>query len=282
MKKMNYKLNLTGLLLAIALISSCSKDDDEDTISNAEKTKRIINSLSSGDTQPINDYISDNPVYKQHNLNSPDGKAAVLSFQTQAKAGGLTTSIQRTFTDGSYVFTHTQCNNLFGSNQVSFDVFRYDANGKAVEHWDNLQAIASNNPGGHSLIDGSTTLTDLNKTEANRTLVTNFLNEVLVGHTFTNLGNYIATNYIQHNPGIADGLASVQAATSVLAQLNYKPKKILAQGNFVLAMSEVEGFGSSLAVYDMWRIENGKLAEHWDIIETIPAQSTWQNNNGKF
>lgn len=278
---MNFKLKVTGLLLATALFSSCSKDDDG-TISNAEKTKRIINSLASGDTQPINDYISDNPVYKQHNLNSPDGKGAVLSFQAQAKAGGLTTSIQRTFTDGNYVFTHTQCNNLFGSNQVSFDVFLYDANGKAVEHWDNLQPITSNNPSGHSLIDGSTTITDLDKTEANRTLVTNFMNEVLVAHNFTNLGNYIATNYIQHNPGIADGLASVQAATSVLAQLNYTPKKILAQGNFVLAMSAVEGFGSSLAVYDMWRIENGKLAEHWDIIETIPPQSTWQNSNGKF
>nr|WP_294929942.1 hypothetical protein [uncultured Flavobacterium sp.] len=280
---MNYKLKITGLLLAIALCSSCNNDDDGTAmISNAEKTEKIINSLASGDTQPINDYISDNPVYKQHNLNSPDGKAAVLSFQAQAGAGGLTTSIQRTFTDGNYVFTHTQLNNLFGTNQVSFDVFLYDASGKAIEHWDNLQVIAENNPSGHSLIDGSKKITDLDKTEANRTLVTKFMNEVLVGHIFTNLDTYIAVNYIQHNPGVGDGLASVEAAAPILAQLEYTPKKILAHGNFVLAMSAVEGFGSSLAVYDMWRIENGKLAEHWDIIETIPGQSLWQNSNGKF
>jgi predicted SnoaL-like aldol condensation-catalyzing enzyme len=280
---MDYKLKITGLLLATVLFSSCNNDDNGTAmISNAEKSERIINSLASGDTQPINDYISDNPVYKQHNLNSPDGKAAVLSFQIQAKAGGLSTSIKRTFTDGNYVFTHTQCDNLFGSNQVGFDVFRYDSNGKAVEHWDNLQTITDNNPSGHSLIDGSTTITDQDKTEVNRALVTKFIQEVLVGHNFTNLDTYIAVNYIQHNPDVGDGLESVQAAAPVLAQLEYSPKKILAHGNFVLAISAVQGFGSSLAVYDMWRIENGKLAEHWDIIETIPEQSTWQNSNGKF
>lgn len=34
--------------------------------------------------------------------------------------------------------------------------------------------------------------------------------------------------------------------------------------------------------YDLWRIENGKIAEHWDVMETIADKSTWQNPNGKF
>ena len=34
--------------------------------------------------------------------------------------------------------------------------------------------------------------------------------------------------------------------------------------------------------YDLWRVENGKIAEHWDVMETIADQSTWQNQNGKF
>jgi predicted SnoaL-like aldol condensation-catalyzing enzyme len=32
----------------------------------------------------------------------------------------------------------------------------------------------------------------------------------------------------------------------------------------------------------MWRIENGKVAEHWDVMETIADKETWQNQNGKF
>ena len=34
--------------------------------------------------------------------------------------------------------------------------------------------------------------------------------------------------------------------------------------------------------YDLWRVENGKIAEHWDVMETIADKSTWQNQNGKF
>ena len=36
-----------------------------------------------------------------------------------------------------------------------------------------------------------------------------------------------------------------------------------------------------VAFYDLFRVENGKIAEHWDTIETIPAED-WKNDNGKF
>lgn len=56
----------------------------------------------------------------------------------------------------------------------------------------------------------------------------------------------------------------------------------LAQGNFVLAVSEGTFGGAPTAYYDLWRVENGKIAEHWDVMETIADKSTWANNNGKF
>ena len=57
---------------------------------------------------------------------------------------------------------------------------------------------------------------------------------------------------------------------------------VLAQGNFVLAVSEGTFGGAPTSYYDLWRVENGKIAEHWDVMETIADQSTWQNQNGKF
>ncbi len=54
--------------------------------------------------------------------------------------------------------------------------------------------------------------------------------------------------------------------------------KILGEGNFVLAMSECHFKGVSTAFYDLWRIENGKITEHWDTIETIPAREEGKNN----
>lgn len=57
---------------------------------------------------------------------------------------------------------------------------------------------------------------------------------------------------------------------------------VLAQGNFVLAVSEGTFGGAPTSYYDLWRVENGKITEHWDVMETVADQSTWQNENGKF
>ena len=56
----------------------------------------------------------------------------------------------------------------------------------------------------------------------------------------------------------------------------------LAQGNFVLAVSKGTFGGVPTSYYDLWSVENGKIAEHWEVMETIADQSTWQNQNGKF
>ena len=62
----------------------------------------------------------------------------------------------------------------------------------------------------------------------------------------------------------------------------HKVHKVLGEGNFVLVASEGEFAGKASAFYDLFRIEHGKIAEHWDTIETIPARSEWKNTNGKF
>ncbi|WP_290140779.1 nuclear transport factor 2 family protein [uncultured Dubosiella sp.] len=56
--------------------------------------------------------------------------------------------------------------------------------------------------------------------------------------------------------------------------------QVLAQGDFVLAMSEGTFGGEPTAYYDLFRVENGKIAEHWDVMASIPSQSA--NSNGKF
>ena len=93
--------------------------------------------------------------------------------------------------------------------------------------------------------------------------------------------------YIQHNTGIADGLSGLGAALEALGKQGIRMiyttvHQVLAQGNYVLAVSEGAFGGAPTSYYDLWRIENGKIAEHWDVMETIADKSTWQNQNGKF
>ena len=93
--------------------------------------------------------------------------------------------------------------------------------------------------------------------------------------------------YIQHNTGSADGVSGLGEALAALAKQGIAMvyptiHQVLAQGSFVLAVSEGTFGGAHTSYYDLWRVENGKIAEHWDVMETIADKATWQNQNGKF
>ena len=50
----------------------------------------------------------------------------------------------------------------------------------------------------------------------------------------------------------------------------------------MFAASEGTFGGTPTAFFDLWRGEKGKIAEHWDVMDTIPPKSEWKNTNGKF
>ena len=170
---------------------------------------------------------------------------------------------------------------------MAFDIFRFE-NGLIAEHWDNLAAKAQSNPSGRTQIDGQTEAKDLDKTEANRALVKNFLYDVMQGNNPQKTPDYFdGDKYLQHNTGIADGLSGLGAALEQLAKAGIamiydKVYQVLAEGDMVLSVSEGTFGGKPTSYYDLWRIENNKIAEHWDVMETIADKSDWQNDNGKF
>lgn len=118
--------------------------------------------------------------------------------------------------------------------------------------------------------------------------ITGFVGDVLRGENPDKLTSYFeGDTYIQHNTGIADGLSGLSAALEALGkqgiQMIYdKTYQVLADGNYGLAVSEGSFGGAHTSYYDLFRVENGKIAEHWDVMETIADKSTWQNQNGKF
>ncbi len=58
--------------------------------------------------------------------------------------------------------------------------------------------------------------------------------------------------------------------------------RVLGEGNFVPAVSEGALAGQPTAFYDLFRVENARLVEHWNVLETIPPQAEWKNSNGQF
>ena len=257
-------------------------------MTNKEKALALINTFATGDTEKARELLAEG--YIQHNLAYGTGAEAFVGSVAYLASAPVKTTVNniRAFEDGDKVFLQTIYNFAGAGEQVAFDIFRFDAEGKIAEHWDNLADKAEPNPSGHTQVDGYMAIEDIDKTEANRELVKNFLVDVMQGKNPEKTPEYFDGDiYIQHNTGIADGLSGLGAALGALAeqgiQMIYnKTYQVLAQGNFVLAVSEGTFGGAETSYYDLWRVENGKIAEHWDVMETIADESTWQNQNGKF
>lgn len=253
-----------------------------------EKALELINTFANGDTRKAEELLAEG--YIQHNLDYGTGAQAFVDSVAALAAAPVKTTVKniRAFEDGDKVFLHTVYNFAGSGDQVAFDVFRFDENGKIAEHWDNLTARTAPNLSGRTQIDGPVKAEDLDQTEANRALVKNFLFDVMEGHHPEKTPDYFNGDaYIQHNSTMADGLSGLSNALQALAKENIqmiydKEHQVLADGNFVLAISEGSFGGVPTAYYDLWRVENGKIAEHWDVMQTIPPRSEWKNQNGKF
>ncbi len=266
------------------LLSSNISAAEVDIVSNKQKVIELLSSIETGDPAPVA-YI--NPQkYIQHNLAVGDGLAGFGEVLQALPEGSAQVKTVRAFQDGDYVFTHTEYD-FFGP-KIGFDIFRFEED-LIVEHWDNLQETPSQpNPSGRSMIDGPHQLSDLDKTEENKQLVRSFVNDILLEGNMAKLSRYFyGDNYLQHNPNIADGLSGLGKALEAMAAQGITMQydtihKVLGEGNFVLVVSEGSFANNPTSFYDLFRVEKGKIAEHWDTIETIPPRAEWKNQNGKF
>ncbi|WP_299678739.1 nuclear transport factor 2 family protein [uncultured Dokdonia sp.] len=286
--------HITLACLVLITVLSCKNDTTKQEITepkkqtimeptNKEKAIALLVSLETGDQTPVA-YI--NPTnYVQHNLGVADGLEGFGAVLQNAPEGGFKANVVRAYEDGNYVFSHT-IYDFFGP-KIGFDIFRFEE-GKIVEHWDNLIDIKAANPSGHTQTDGPTQATDLDKTATNKELVSDFVNTILVKGEMDKIGNYFTGDtYTQHNPDIADGLSGLGQALEGMAKQGItmvytKTHKVLGEGNFVLTVSEGTFADAPTSFYDLFRVEDGKIVEHWDVMETIAPEATHQNNNGKF
>ena len=251
---------------------------------NKQKVAALLKAIETGASEPV--AVINPNKYIQHNLGVEDGLAGFGKLLQQLPPKSAKVNTVRVFQDDNYVFAHTDYN-FFGP-KIGFDIFRFE-DGKIVEHWDNLQETPTQaNPSGHNMTEGPTEVTDISKTAANKALVKNFVEDVLVNGKMDKLAGYFdGDNYIQHNPQIPDQLSGLGKALGEMAKQGITMKydkihKVLGEGNFVLVVSEGYLGGKHSSFYDLFRVKDGKIAEHWDTIEEIPAKTEWKNNNGKF
>ena len=116
--------------------------------------------------------------------------------------------------------------------------------------------------------------------EANKKVVLGFYDAVS-RFDFTAARPFIGDYYVQHSPMIEDGIDGLRKALAGFKE-EFKSasvpkleiKLILADGNYVAMLSHITPKPGTpgIAVGDLFRLENGKLVEHWDITEWLPEK----------
>jgi len=114
----------------------------------------------------------------------------------------------------------------------------------------------------------------------NKELVIQAVNEVFVNGDAAALDKYWSDNYIQHNPQIPNGREALYQMLTGGGNMKYEMGLVVADGDFVMVHARITGFGPKpLIAVDIFRVKEGKLAEHWDVLqEEVPAENTVSKN----
>jgi predicted SnoaL-like aldol condensation-catalyzing enzyme len=126
------------------------------------------------------------------------------------------------------------------------------------------------------------------KEEANKAVVIAFYNAALNEKDWEKASKFIGSRYVQHNQAAVDGPEGIKAHIENLKKnfpLNHgEIKRALADGDLVALHIHVKRSPDVLgfAVVDLFRVENGKVVEHWDVVQRIPEPKDVKNSNTMF
>jgi predicted SnoaL-like aldol condensation-catalyzing enzyme len=127
-------------------------------------------------------------------------------------------------------------------------------------------------------------MTTSNPIEDNKALVLAGIKGVFIDRDPTVLDRVFSDDYRQHNPQIPNGTAAIKALLGNLsADFKYQPGLVVADGDYVMVHGHYVGWGPKPMVgVDIFRVANGKIAEHWDVLqEEVPAAQS-ANGNSMF
>ncbi len=230
-----------------------------------QKIYDLLKGIETGDPESVK--VVNEDKYIQHNPQTKEGGVGLAELFAGLAKTNPKVEIVRLFEDGDYVFGHTIYN--FSSERIGFEVFRYEGD-QVVEHWDNIQSRVGD------MVGGSTEIKDRAFTEDNRILVKDFIDKVFIQNNTFEFDKFVNMDKLKEHSTF---LPLKEKSERMKYEKNHR---LLADGNFVLAVNEGDNEGAHSSFYDLFRIENGKIVEHWDTLEKVPPKSEWKNDNGKF
>jgi predicted SnoaL-like aldol condensation-catalyzing enzyme len=227
------------------------------------------------------------PDFVQHSPIMPPGRDSLIPAFTAFKSAGVTYELMRVVAEDDLVAVHARAHGLVEVPMVIFHLFRV-ADGLIVEHWESMMEQIMDTVGGRDMVDGPTEVADRDATDTNKKLVTQLTEEAFVGGDWSNLDMYVNSDrLLQHDPHIPDGASSVPAAFALLeaagTPMTYRAlHRVVAEGNYVFTQSEGDCVGKPHAFCSLFRVQDGKIAEHWDVVAELPEPGDVMHDNGLF
>jgi len=119
---------------------------------------------------------------------------------------------------------------------------------------------------------------------SNKELVLKAITDVFIKRDISAFDTYFVENYIQHNPGIPNGTEVLkQFIPSLPADFSYEPGIMTENDDIVMIHGRYKNWnGKNMIAVDIFRIENGKIAEHWDVMQEEVASDQSANGNAMF
>ena len=223
--------------------------------------------------------------YTQHSTGVRDGVEGFIEFFEPFVERNPERDIKiiRIFEDGRWVFCSAyQSLNNGAAKWVTMDMFYTDPDGLILEHWDTIAPYSEDTVSGEDMIGGVSDVDQAADGEASKAIVLEFVKQVLQAKNLDRASQFVSDTLIQHAPtirsgrdGLTDWIMSEEAGDYELLF------NVIGQGNFVVSYGKRHAQGKDIAVFDLYRIENGKIAEQWTNAEEIGPREAW-GNSGKF
>jgi predicted SnoaL-like aldol condensation-catalyzing enzyme len=290
---------VTSLLLAGPATAADSVHDNPAAVGLARTTaanKALVvyvydQLFNHGNTSVIDKYVRSD--YIQHNPTVPNGPDALRQ---------LVETLRATNPDSRNVITHVVAQDdlvllqsdagVPGASKGAaiVDVFRVQ-DGKIAEHWDTIQPVPATTLSGHDMFStlsrpATATPDPRADTAGNESIVLGYLQRLTGRHDLSAISRYVSPSLYQHDPALSDGAAGTEKAYADLfaAHPDYTATvaKVVAEGDLVAVHTHVQDIPGDLgtSVYEIFRVQHGKIVEHWSDSQNVPATSV--NGNSMF
>lgn len=257
-----------SFLFCVILLVSCKTHSDKNNFKTDFKmdnsNKQLIldvytkvfgqGDMAFADSVIAEDYIQHNPMVKT-------GKTGFMEFLTMLKQLPKPENPPKPFLrlicEDNFVVVHSQME-FMGKENATIELYRIE-NGLISEHWDASQEIIDSKP----KVIGTLDFDSQEKSSVNKKIVESFVKNVLIRKQFDNSKDFLS-----------DSLNLSDFETDYdLFQLH----RVVGEQNFVMTQSEIEKAGIRFVQYDIYRLSNGLIVEHWTVRQVIPVNMAHSN-----